>query len=109
MSGLAAAWLLTVAVEVPCVAAMFPGQRVRMAVACALGTSVTNLAMNALLPMALGTGAAFLVAGELGSVLAEALLYAAVGRPPDLARALAASALANGASFAAGLLLLPRW
>jgi hypothetical protein len=103
------AWLLTVAVEVPSVAAAYPGQRIRMAVACALGTSATNLAMNGLLPRLLGSGAAFLVAGELGSLLAEALLYALVSRPRDPARALAASALANAASFAAGLVLLPGW
>jgi hypothetical protein len=47
---------------------------------------------------------------ELGEALAlalEAALYAAVARPLELGRALAASALANGASFAAGLLAFP--
>jgi len=103
MSGALAAWLLTVAVEVPLVALVFPGQRARLALACAAGTTVTNLAMNLLLPRWLGAGAAWLLAGELGALLLEAALYAAVGRPRDPARALVASALANGASFAAGL------
>jgi len=105
MPGWAFAWLVTVGLEVPCVAWLHPGQRARLALACALGTSATNLAMNLLLPRALGTGAAWLVTGEAGSLLLEAGLYAAVARPRDLVRALTASALANGVSFAAGLLL----
>jgi hypothetical protein len=102
-----AAWLLTVAVEVPVVAALFPGQRARLALACALGTSLTNLAMNLVLPRWLGTGALYLLVGELSALVLEALLYAAVSRPRDLVRAATASALANGASFAAGLLVFP--
>jgi hypothetical protein len=107
MSGVVEAWLLTLAAEVPLVALVYPGQRTRMAAACALGTTVTNLAMNLALPRWLGAGAAFLVVGEAGALLLEAALYARVGRPRDLARALVASALANGASFAAGLMLFP--
>jgi hypothetical protein len=102
-----AAWLLTLAVEAPCVAALFPGQRARLALACAFGTSATNLAMNLLLPRWLGTGAAFLVVGELGSLALEALVYAAASRPRDPTRALTASALANGLSFAVGLAAFP--
>jgi len=107
VSPLLAPWLLTLAVEVPCVAALYPGRRRAMALACALGTTATNLAMNGLLPRWLGTGAAWLVTGEAAALVLEALLYWAVSRPRDPVRALTASALANGASFAAGLLFLP--
>jgi len=107
MSAAVAAWLLTVAIEAPLVALVFPGQRWRMAAACAVGTTATNLAMNLVLPRWLGTGTEFLVAGELGALVLEAALYALVSRPRDPARALVAAALANGASFAAGLVVFP--
>jgi hypothetical protein len=107
VSPLLAPWLLTLAVEVPCVAALYPGRRLAMGLACALGTTATNLAMNGLLPRWLGTGATWLVTGEAAALVLEALLYWAVARPRDPVRAFTASALANGASFAAGLLLLP--
>ena len=99
------AWAVTVAVEVPCVAALYPGQRRRMAIACALATSVTNVAMNVALPRWLGVGLTFLLVGEIGALILEALVYARARRPRDWGRALAASALANGASFSVGLLL----
>jgi hypothetical protein len=101
------AWGVTVAIEAPLVALVYPGQRWKMAGVCAITTSVTNLAMNVLLPRWLGVGLAFLLVGEVGALLLEALVYAVVRRPRDVGRALTASALANGASFAIGL-LLPR-
>jgi hypothetical protein len=97
--------LLTVALETPCVAWRYPGQRLRLGLACALGTAATNLAMNVLLPRWLGTGAAWLLVGEGGALLLEGVLYTAVARPRDPVRAFTASALANGVSFGAGLLL----
>lgn len=99
------AWAVTVAIEAPCVAAVYPGERWKMAGVCALATSATNLAMNVLLPRWLGVGLAFLIVGELGALLIEAAIYALVRRPRDVGRALVASALANGASFTVGLLL----
>jgi hypothetical protein len=99
------AWALTVAIEAPIVAAFYPRRRAFMAGACAVATSVTNLAMNVLLPRWLGTGTTFLLVGEIGALLIEAAAYAMVARPRDAGRALAASAVANGASFEVGLLL----
>jgi hypothetical protein len=98
------AWLVTLVVEVPCVALWYPGQRRRMAVVCAIATSITNLAMNILLPRWLSPGDT-VGFGELGSIGFEALVYALASRPRDIGRALAASGLANGLSFAAGLVL----
>ncbi len=108
ISGQVMAWALTVVAETPCVMAVYPGQRRRMGLTCALSTTVTNLAMNYVLPRWLGAGVLFLLVGEMGALVLEAVIYAAVGRPRDLARALVASALANGASFALGL-AFPWW
>jgi len=99
------AWFVTLLAEVPCVAACYRGQHARMALTCALGTSFTNLAMNGLLPRWLGTGSTWLVTGEVAALALEGLLYLAVGRPRDPARAFIASAVANAASLGAGLLL----
>lgn len=99
------AWAVTVGIETPCVASVYPGRRWRMALACAVATSVTNLAMNLLLPSVLGSGPTFVLVGELGALVLEAAAYWAIDRAHDPGRALAASALANGMSFAAGLVL----
>ena len=98
------AWLVTLTIEVPCVALWYPGQRRRMAVVCAITTSITNVVMNVLLPRWLGPDAA-VGFGELGALGVEAAVYALASRPRDIGRALAASGLANGLSFAAGLIL----
>ena len=98
------AWLVTLALEVPCVALWYSGQRRRMAVICAITTSITNLVMNILLPRWLGPDDA-VGFGELGAIGIEAAVYAVASRPRDIGRALAASGLANGLSFAAGLIL----
>jgi hypothetical protein len=103
LPGYLIAWIITVALEVPCVAALYPGQRARMALACAIATSATNLPMNLLLPRWLGTGRTFLLTGEIAALVLEAAVYFFAARPKDLARAITASALANGLSFAAGL------
>ncbi len=86
-------------------AALYRGQRRRIALVAALANSATNLPMNLLLPWWLGAGNAFILTGELLALALEAGLYFAVARPRDLARAVTASALANGLSFGAGLLL----
>jgi hypothetical protein len=96
---------VTLAVEVPIVAWVFRGQRARMALACALATSATNLAMNTLLYPRAGSYDAYILIGEIGATLVEAAVYYAVDRDHDPGRALLASALANAASFGAGLLL----
>jgi hypothetical protein len=104
MNGYLAALALTLAVEVPLVALVYPGQRRRMATCCAAATAFTHLVMHFVLPR-LFTGTVVLVAGETLALALEALAYALVSRPRDGARALLASALANGASFGVGLLI----
>ncbi|MFO0584701.1 MAG: hypothetical protein U0229_20710 [Anaeromyxobacter sp.] len=103
MSGYGAALALTLAVEVPIVAAFFPGRRLAMAALAAAATTATHLFMNFVLPGLLPPGA-WLLTGEAVATVAEAAAYALATR--NLPRALVASGLANLASFLAGLWLL---
>ncbi|MFT3914521.1 MAG: hypothetical protein QM704_10510 [Anaeromyxobacteraceae bacterium] len=103
MSGYAAALALTLAVEVPLVAALFPGRRLRMAALAAVATTATHLFMGFGLPRLVAPGA-WLLAGEAFATAAEAAAYALATR--NLPRALVASGLANLASFLAGAWLL---
>lgn len=104
MTRVTAAWLLTVVIEAPCVALFYPSQRAAMLLLCAVTTTITNLAMNWLLPRWLGVGVTFLVVGEMTALVGETAIYWLARRPHDLARATAASALANALSFGAGAL-----
>lgn len=103
LPGYALALGVTLGVEVPMVAAFYPGRQARVALACAVSTTATHLLLHLAFPAITPRGLSPLVAGELFATATEAAVYAAVGR--DLSRALVASALANSASFAAGLLL----
>ncbi|MEY4548041.1 MAG: hypothetical protein RL685_4236 [Pseudomonadota bacterium] len=105
MVSVGAALVVTLAVEVPIVALAYPRERARLALVCALATSVTNLAMNVWLVHALSSREAYLLWGELGASVLEALAYAAADRRHELGRALVASGLANALSFSAGLWL----
>ena len=95
---------VTLAVEVPLVALLFPGRRARMAVACALATTATHVFMHFALPRFLPSPRDVLLVGETVAVGFEAGVYALVSR--DLGRSLVASALANSASYGAGLIIL---
>jgi len=98
-------WLalaVTLVIEVPLVAALFPGQRLRMAVVALVANTVTNLTLNVVLPTLPVVGPHHLVVGELLALVGEAAVYAAVSRPHDLGRALVASGLGNGLSFGLG-------
>lgn len=97
---------ITLGTEVPVVALLYPGQRLRLGAACAVATTATHLVMHFVLPGLLPAGTSALVAGEALALVAEAAAYFAVSRPRDLGRALVASALANSLSFGAGLVLL---
>jgi hypothetical protein len=101
-----AALLLTVTLEVPTVAVCFPGERLRMGLACLLATSATHLLLFRLLGVQ-SSGPLSLVLGETFALLAEAAVYARVSRRRDPPRALVASALANGLSFGGSLVLGP--
>ena len=98
-----AALAVTLVVEVPIVALAYPGERLRLAGACAVATTVTNLVMNAWLSRAFGSYDLQLLGGEIGASLIEAAVYAAVSRAHRVGTALVASGLANAASFLAGL------
>lgn len=93
---------ITIAVETPIVAALFPGRRLRLALTCVAATTITHVALRfgflPLLPRDTG-----LIAGEAFATFAEAAAYWAASG--DLARGLVASAVANSASFAAGLIV----
>lgn len=102
MSRYLVALAVTLAVETPIVAALFPGRRLRLAVTCVAATTATHLALHFGFMPLLAPGAG-LVAGEAFATVAEAAAYRAASG--DLGRSLVASALANGASFAAGLLV----
>ncbi len=94
---------LTLVVEVPVVAAFFPGRRLRMALVCAGATTATHLLLVFGFPRLLPRTVSPLVFGEIFATVAEAAAYAAVSRLPG--RALVASAVANTCSFGLGLLL----
>lgn len=103
MNGYPLALAITLAVETPIVAAVFPGRRVRLAITCAAATTATHLLMHLVLPGLLPGWASPFVVGEVFATVVEALAYLAVGR--DAGRALVASAVANSASLAAGLVV----
>ena len=76
-----------------------------MAVVAALATTATHLFMHFVLPLVTTSYSQNLVIGEAVALAAEAIAYWRLSRPPELSRAMIASALANSASFAAGLLI----
>jgi hypothetical protein len=94
---------VTLAVEVPVVAAFYPGRRRRMALACAAATTATHLLLHLAFPHLVPRGVSPLWVGEAFATAAEAGAYAlAAGQP---GRALVASAVANSLSFGAGLVI----
>ncbi|MFH2006799.1 MAG: hypothetical protein ABI333_09465 [bacterium] len=101
----AIALAITLAIEVPVVAALYSGQRRRMALACAASTTVTNLAMNLLLVRVMADPQQALLCGEILALVLEAVTYIVVSRTRDVGRALVASGLANALSFGAGWLV----
>ena len=99
------ALVLTLVCEVPLVALVFKGQRLRMAIVAAGTTGVCNLSMNLLLLPLFNSYTRFILIGELGAVLLEAAVSAVSSKPREPSRALLASALANTASFLAGVVV----
>jgi len=89
--------------EVPTVAAFFRGERLRLAIACLLSTTATHVLLFQLLFRIVVPAAGWLVVGEVLALAVEATVYFWVSRRHDLARALMASAVANGLSFGFGL------
>lgn len=102
---------LTLALEIPVVAWVLrrsPWQRILPAVVVA--NLLSHPALHFALPLILPPHpkGPFVLVGELLVFAFEAALFAAWVRPRPWPLALAASAAANLASFAAGLLVLPR-
>jgi len=95
---------VTLAVEVPVVAAFYPGRRRRMAVVCAAATTVTHLLLVFGFPRILPRAISPLWFGEAFATLGEAGAYWIADR--QVGRALVASAVANTCSYGVGLLLL---
>lgn len=96
---------VTLAVETPIVAALYPGERTRMALVAFVTNVVTNVSMNTLLFQMARSYASYLLIGETAAVLFETLAYFILARHRDFGRALVASAVANAASYGAGLVL----
>jgi hypothetical protein len=92
----------TLLVEVPIVAAFYPGRRLRMALVCAAATAATH-ALNFAWP-GWACGALGMWGGEVFATVSEATAYALAGR--QVGKGLFASAAANGLSFGLGALLL---
>ena len=100
------ALLLTLAIEVPLVAWIYPGERVRLAIACGVTTTATHLTMHHVLPLVLASSGQVLVIGEAMALIVEAAVYAGVSRTRSVGRALVASAVANAVSYGVGITLL---
>ena len=97
------ALLVTLASEVPLVAALFPGQRVKMAAVAVAANVATNLLLNLVLLRRDLLGGPHLMVGEVFAVMAEAAAYSLASRPRNIARSVLASSLANALSFSLGL------
>lgn len=97
---------VTVAVETPVIAAVYRGQRLRMAAVCILTTSITNVGMNTWLRSTAASYDQYVLVGEVCAVVVEAIVYALVARGRDVSKAMLASGAANALSYAAGLVLL---
>jgi hypothetical protein len=105
MPFLLVALAITLLLEVPIVAAFYPGHRARMAIAATVANVATNLAMNLVIERRLFAYSSTLLTGEAVALVAEAVVYALVAPGRDWAKAFTASAAANLASFGAGLVL----
>ncbi len=104
------AWLLTVALETPVVALLFPGRRGWMALVCVIATSGTNLYMNIGLPRFFSDFAYGLLLGEALALVIEALIYGVAARKLEIVNPFVkgwlASALANSLSYGVGIAVL---
>jgi hypothetical protein len=98
---------LMIVIEVPVVAAIYPGERRRMALSCLLATTATWLILKTMLFISPFPRGWVVMVGEAVVLGVEAGVYAITSRAHDLPRAFVASALANGLSFGLGLLIPP--
>jgi len=73
----------------------------------AAGTCLTHPLLWFVWPFVVRDYAAYVASGELIVAVVESFVFHALARPVPLARAVAASFIANAASYGAGLLLSP--
>ncbi len=102
MSGPLVALAVTLLLEVPLVALVYPGQRSRLAVVALIANACTNLTLNVVLPALPPLRGHHVLVGEILAVVVEAVAYAAASRPRDVGRALVVSGVANALSYGAG-------
>lgn len=104
-----AAFLLTVAVEVPIVAPLMRGRDPggwRLVVLVVFANLATHPAVWFIFPQLFLVGTlSFTVAAELWAVAAEAVFYAAAFRGVTPLRAIGTAVVANAASYLVGLLV----
>ena len=100
---------VTLAVEVPLVTLLFPGQRVKMFAVALAANAATNLTLNLVLARMPALAGQHVLIGELAAVVVEAGAYALASRPHDLPMSTLASGLGNALSYAVGFTGLPRW
>jgi len=108
-----AAFLLTVAVEVPIVVRLLRGRDPggwRLVVLVVFANLATHPAVWFIFPQLFYVSTIpFLAASELWAVAAEAVFYAVAFRSVTPVRAVATSVAANGASFLVGLVVTELW
>jgi hypothetical protein len=112
MRGVLAALGVTLLLELPVVAAAYPGQRARLTAVALVANTCTNLTLNVVLPLWPLLRGHHVLAGEVLAVVVEAAALAAASRPRDVGRALLVSGLGNALSYGAGgavLAMLRRW
>jgi hypothetical protein len=96
---------VAIAVETPIVALVHPGERLRMAGVAAAINVVTCLSMNTVLMWLSRTYSSYQLIGGIGAVLLEATAYSYMSHKAEIGRGFLASAIANAASYGAGLAL----
>ena len=102
MTGALAALVVTLLLELPIVAAAYPGQRVRLTAVALVANTFTNLTLNVLLPRWPLVRGHYILVGEILAVVMEAAALAVASRPRDTGRALVVSGLGNALSYGAG-------
>lgn len=96
------ALIATLAIEVPVVAAFFPGERLRMAFVAVLANTASNLTLNLVLARTVALSGHHVLLGEGLALFGEAAAYGASSRTHDLSRGGLASAVSNALSFSLG-------
>lgn len=102
------AFCLTVTIELAVLLLVLRAERRtgRVIAAALVGNVLTHPIVWFVLPQVFSTYAAYIIAAEVFAFVAEVPVILALVRPSPWYRAIGASALANGASYATGLILV---